>query len=212
MHHTTQGKGVRHFDTRSLNEENFIASIGVYPPPPPPSVCMCAARLPLPCPTPQKKLILLLLSPNLVFESTPPPPLIFHSPGLTHWFLNVFYSTNLNWKKKKEKNKTTLLTLEPSVTLWLLQSPLGAGWWCVEYCPWLPALCVLVSFPPYCKPPSIPLFDSSCLSSVVCPSMHLGCMWPCCCFFFCGCPTISKSAVFGRGSLELRASRIGARL
>lgn len=28
-HHTT-GKGARHFDTRSLNEENFIASIGVY--------------------------------------------------------------------------------------------------------------------------------------------------------------------------------------
>uniref|UniRef100_A0A673CY76 MAP kinase-activating death domain protein n=1 Tax=Sphaeramia orbicularis TaxID=375764 RepID=A0A673CY76_9TELE len=28
-HHTT-GKGARHYDTRSLNEENFIASIGVY--------------------------------------------------------------------------------------------------------------------------------------------------------------------------------------
>lgn len=28
-HHAT-GKGARHFDTRSLNEENFIASIGVY--------------------------------------------------------------------------------------------------------------------------------------------------------------------------------------
>lgn len=28
--HPTTGKGARHFDTRSLNEENFIASIGVY--------------------------------------------------------------------------------------------------------------------------------------------------------------------------------------
>uniref|UniRef100_A0A8D3CFM6 MAP kinase-activating death domain protein n=1 Tax=Scophthalmus maximus TaxID=52904 RepID=A0A8D3CFM6_SCOMX len=27
-HHTTTGRGARHFDTRSLNEENFIASIG----------------------------------------------------------------------------------------------------------------------------------------------------------------------------------------
>lgn len=33
--HHTAGRGARHFDTRSLNEENFIASIGVY-----------AARLP----------------------------------------------------------------------------------------------------------------------------------------------------------------------
>uniref|UniRef100_A0A8C9ZF52 MAP kinase-activating death domain protein n=1 Tax=Sander lucioperca TaxID=283035 RepID=A0A8C9ZF52_SANLU len=33
-HHTT-GKGARHFDTRSLNEENFIASIGVYTTPAP---------------------------------------------------------------------------------------------------------------------------------------------------------------------------------
>ncbi|KAA8595763.1 hypothetical protein FQN60_011054 [Etheostoma spectabile] len=33
-HHTT-GKGARHFDTRSLNEENFIASIGVYATPAP---------------------------------------------------------------------------------------------------------------------------------------------------------------------------------
>uniref|UniRef100_A0A8C5BW54 MAP kinase-activating death domain protein n=1 Tax=Gadus morhua TaxID=8049 RepID=A0A8C5BW54_GADMO len=29
-HHAAQGKGLRSFDTRSLNEENFIASIGVY--------------------------------------------------------------------------------------------------------------------------------------------------------------------------------------
>uniref|UniRef100_A0A3Q2YBG8 MAP kinase-activating death domain protein n=1 Tax=Hippocampus comes TaxID=109280 RepID=A0A3Q2YBG8_HIPCM len=28
--HHTPGRGARHFDTRSLNEENFIASIGVY--------------------------------------------------------------------------------------------------------------------------------------------------------------------------------------
>uniref|UniRef100_A0A7N5ZSG9 MAP kinase-activating death domain protein n=1 Tax=Anabas testudineus TaxID=64144 RepID=A0A7N5ZSG9_ANATE len=33
-HHTT-GKGARHFDTWSLNEENFIASIGVYTTPAP---------------------------------------------------------------------------------------------------------------------------------------------------------------------------------
>lgn len=51
-HHTTV-KGARHFDTRSLNEENFIASIGVYttpvrlhvlwmppPPPLPPSISL----------------------------------------------------------------------------------------------------------------------------------------------------------------------------
>uniref|UniRef100_A0A8C5FZL7 MAP kinase-activating death domain protein n=1 Tax=Gouania willdenowi TaxID=441366 RepID=A0A8C5FZL7_GOUWI len=29
-HHLATGKGARHFDSRSLNEENFIASIGVY--------------------------------------------------------------------------------------------------------------------------------------------------------------------------------------
>ncbi|KAJ3593842.1 hypothetical protein NHX12_006176, partial [Muraenolepis orangiensis] len=29
-HHVQQGKGVRHFDTRSLNEENFIASIELW--------------------------------------------------------------------------------------------------------------------------------------------------------------------------------------
>lgn len=28
--HHTPGRGAHHFDTRSLNEENFIASIGVY--------------------------------------------------------------------------------------------------------------------------------------------------------------------------------------
>lgn len=33
--HPTSGRGARHFDTRSLNEENFIASIGVYRTPSP---------------------------------------------------------------------------------------------------------------------------------------------------------------------------------
>ena len=33
--HHAMGKGARHFDTRSLNEENFIASIGVYTTPAP---------------------------------------------------------------------------------------------------------------------------------------------------------------------------------
>lgn len=39
--HHTAGRGARHFDTRSLNEENFIASIGVYTTPLP-RVCMLA--------------------------------------------------------------------------------------------------------------------------------------------------------------------------
>lgn len=47
-HPTSGGKGTRHFDTRSLNEENFIASIGVYPTPSP---LACTLRSPLapPC-------------------------------------------------------------------------------------------------------------------------------------------------------------------
>lgn len=39
--HHTPGKGARHFDTRSLNEENFIASIGVYITP---AAVACALR------------------------------------------------------------------------------------------------------------------------------------------------------------------------
>ncbi|KAG9352696.1 hypothetical protein JZ751_021110 [Albula glossodonta] len=39
---TTAGRGARQFDTRSLNEENFIASIGVYLPPPRPHPPACA--------------------------------------------------------------------------------------------------------------------------------------------------------------------------
>lgn len=66
-HHTT-GKGARHFDTRSLNEENFIASIGVYttparlhvhceipPPRPPTSSSTLNTSLPPPPPTVSKK-------------------------------------------------------------------------------------------------------------------------------------------------------------
>lgn len=34
-HHATGRGAARHFDTRSLNEENFIASIGVYTTPAP---------------------------------------------------------------------------------------------------------------------------------------------------------------------------------
>ena len=60
-HHTT-GKGARHFDTRSLNEENFIASIGVYTTP---------ARLHVHCeiphPRPPYKLI------NLKISQSPSP-------------------------------------------------------------------------------------------------------------------------------------------
>lgn len=41
--HHTAARGARHFDTRSLNEENFIASIGVYAAPLP-RVCMLAVR------------------------------------------------------------------------------------------------------------------------------------------------------------------------
>uniref|UniRef100_A0A8C5DCD1 MAP kinase-activating death domain protein n=1 Tax=Gouania willdenowi TaxID=441366 RepID=A0A8C5DCD1_GOUWI len=47
-HHLATGKGARHFDSRSLNEENFIASIGVYATPPPHPTpqpgCMCPYR------------------------------------------------------------------------------------------------------------------------------------------------------------------------
>lgn len=46
--HHTAGKGARHFDTRSLNEENFIASIGVYTTP---SLVACALWDPLPYPS-----------------------------------------------------------------------------------------------------------------------------------------------------------------
>uniref|UniRef100_A0A7N8XF48 MAP kinase-activating death domain protein n=1 Tax=Mastacembelus armatus TaxID=205130 RepID=A0A7N8XF48_9TELE len=38
--HHTMGKGARHFDTWSLNEENFIASIGVYTTPAPVASCV----------------------------------------------------------------------------------------------------------------------------------------------------------------------------
>lgn len=59
-HHTT-GKGARHFDTRSLNEENFIASIGVYTTPAPVACALlCEILYPAPyklintrtCPSP----------------------------------------------------------------------------------------------------------------------------------------------------------------